>query len=279
MRIGDVPIGSGAPLALIAGINVIETEYETLECARALQAIAGRHELPLIFKASYDKANRSQVGAIRGPGIDEGLHILAEVKRETGLPVLTDVHEPGDAKLASEIVDCLQIPAYLCRQTDLVVACAKTGLPVNIKKGQFLAPQDAQHAIAKLRANGTGGAMITERGTTFGYNNLVVDMRGLVQMRNFAPVCFDATHAVQYPGTADGASGGDRRFVSSLARAAVAVGIDCLFLEAHPDPAAAPVDGPSQIDFATLDALLLQVRSIDSVLRQKDGTIPEARPS
>ena len=278
MRIGDVPIGSGAPLALIAGINVIEDELETIECARGLQALAQRHDLPLIFKASYDKANRSQVGAYRGPGIDEGLHVLSEVKRETGLPLITDVHEPGDAKVASSIVDCLQVPAYLCRQTDLVVACAKTGLPVNIKKGQFLAPQDAEQAIAKVRANGTGGAMITERGTTFGYNNLVVDMRSLVQMRNFAPVCFDATHAVQHPGAADGASGGDRRFVPSLARAAVAVGIDCLFVEAHPDPEAAPCDGPSQINFASLDAMLLQVRSIDSALRQKDGTIPESNP-
>ena len=162
MRIGDVPIGSGAPLALIAGINVIETEYETLECARALQAIAGRHELPLIFKASYDKANRSQVGAIRGPGIDEGLHILAEVKRETGLPVLTDVHEPGDAKLASEIVDCLQVPAYLCRQTDLLEACAATGRAVNVKKGQFLAPWDCINIAGKLRAFGCERFLITE---------------------------------------------------------------------------------------------------------------------
>jgi len=271
MRIGDVPVGSGAPLALIAGLNVIEAEHDALDCARALQSLAERHEFPLVFKASFDKANRSKVGAFRGPGIDEGLHVLLEVKRETGLPLITDVHEPYQAKLAAEVVDCLQIPAYLCRQTDLIVACAKTGLPVNIKKGQFLAPVDAEQAIAKVRANGSGGAMITERGTSFGYNNLVVDMRALVQMRNFAPVCFDATHAVQYPGAADGASGGDRRFVSALARAAVAVGIDALFLEAHPSPDEAPVDGPSQIDFASLDALLLQVRAIDTAAQQKQG--------
>ncbi len=277
MRIGDVPVGSGAPLALIAGINVIETEQDTLDCARAVQSLADRHDLPLVFKASFDKANRSQVGAYRGPGLDEGLHVLAEVKKETGLPLISDVHEPDQAKRLAEIVDCLQVPAYLCRQTDLIVACARTGLPVNIKKGQFLAPNDARHAVEKVRANGTGGVMMTERGSAFGYNNLVVDMRALIQMRDFAPVCFDATHAVQYPGAADGASGGDRRFVSSLARAAVAVGIDALFLEAHPSPETAPVDGPSQIDFATLDALLLQVRAIDTSLQQKIGTLSEPR--
>ena len=266
MQIGDVPIGSGAPLALIAGLNVIENESDTIECARALVALAERHRFPLIFKASYDKANRSRVGAFRGPGLDEGLRTLAYVKRELGLPVLTDVHEPDQAKIASEIVDCLQIPAYLCRQTDLIVACAKTGLPVNLKKGQFLAPRDAQHAVAKIEANGAGGALVTERGTSFGYNNLVVDMRSLVQMRKFAPVCFDATHAVQYPGDADGASGGDRRFVTPLARAAVATGIDALFVEVHPEPLAAPCDGPSQIDFATFDALLLQVRAVEDAL-------------
>ena len=267
MQIGDVPIGNGAPLALIAGLNVIESESDTVECARALVALAERHRFALIFKASYDKANRSRIDAFRGPGLDEGLRTLARVKRELNLPILTDVHEPDQAKIVSEIVDCIQVPAYLCRQTDLIVACAKTGLPVNIKKGQFLAPLDIKHAVSKIEANGVGGAMITERGSSFGYNNLVVDMRSLLQMREFAPVCFDATHAVQYPGAADGASGGDQRFVTPLARAAVATGIDALFVEAHPEPHSAPCDGPSQIDFATLDSLLLQTRAIEDALK------------
>jgi 2-dehydro-3-deoxyphosphooctonate aldolase (KDO 8-P synthase) len=268
IRIGEIPVGGGAPLVLIAGLNVIETEAATLDAARSLQLMASRHDFPLVFKASVDKANRSSLRSYRGPGFDEGLGILARVKAETGLPLLTDVHEPGQAKPASEVVDCLQIPAFLCRQTDLVVACAATGRPVNIKKGQFIAPDDARLAVEKVRAAGRGGAMLTERGSSFGYNDLVVDMRGLVRMRRFAPVCFDATHAVQQPGAGHEASGGEREMVAPLARAAVAVGIDALFVEVHRDPEAAPCDGPSQITPDALEALIADVRAIERALQR-----------
>jgi 2-dehydro-3-deoxyphosphooctonate aldolase (KDO 8-P synthase) len=267
MRIGGIPLGEGTPLVLIAGLNVIETESATLACAAEIQTIARRHELPLVFKASYDKANRSSVDSYRGPGLDAGIRILDRVKREHGLPILTDVHELGQVKIAAEVADCLQIPAFLCRQTDLIAGCAQTGLPVNIKKGQFMAPEDMQLAVEKARRFGSGGVFVTERGACFGYHQLVVDLRGLVTMRGFAPICFDATHAVQQPGAAGKASGGDRRFVAPLARAAVAVGLDALFVEAHPDPASAPCDGPSQIDFDTLDRLLSDVVAIDRALR------------
>ena len=263
MRIGGIPLGDGAPLVLIAGLNVIESEEATLACARTLRGLAATRGLPLVFKASYDKANRSSVDAYRGPGIDAGIRVLDRVKRDTGLPVLTDVHEVGQAKIAAEVADCLQIPAFLSRQTDLVAACAQTGLPVNIKKGQFMAPEDVRLAVEKARRFGSGGVFVTERGTAFGYQRLVVDMRGLIEMRAHAPVCFDATHAVQAPGAGRDASGGDRRHVTPLARAAVAVGVDGLFVEAHPDPERAPCDGPSQIDFETLDRLLGQVVAID----------------
>ncbi len=267
MRIGGIPLGEGAPLVLISGLNVIESAEDTLEAARTLRALADRHGLPLVFKASYDKANRSSLESYRGPGIDEGVRILDRVKRETGLPILTDVHEPGQAKIAAEVADCLQIPAFLCRQTDLIAACAQTGLPVNIKKGQFMAPEDVRLAVDKVRRFGSGGAFVTERGTTFGYQQLVVDMRALARMREFAPVCFDATHAVQQPGAGGVASGGERRYVGPLARAAVALGIDGLFVEAHPDPENAPCDGPSQIDFEALDGLLGEVTRVERALR------------
>jgi 2-dehydro-3-deoxyphosphooctonate aldolase (KDO 8-P synthase) len=266
MQIGGIPIGDGAPLVLVSGLNVLEREAAAIECARTVQQIARRHGLPLVFKASFDKANRSKANAFRGPGLDEGLRILAEVKQDTGLPLITDIHEPGHAKIAAEVVDCLQVPAFLCRQTDLIAACAATGRPVNLKKAQFIAPQDIRLAVEKLESFGAHDVLVTDRGTTFGYNNLVADMRGLIQIREFAPVCFDATHAVQYPGLDDGASGGDRRFVAALARAAVATGIDALFVEAHPSPAEAPCDGPSQLDFDALDALLTEVCAIDRAL-------------
>jgi len=267
VRIADVPLGDGAPLVLVAGLNVIETEASTLEVALALRALAVRHGVPLVFKASVDKANRSSVRSYRGPGFDEGLRVLARVKAETGLPVLTDVHEPGQAKPAAEVVDCVQIPAFLSRQTDLVAACAATGRPVNVKKGQFMGPLDARHAVEKVRAFG-GTAFVTERGTTFGYHDLVVDMRGLVQMRSFAPVCFDATHAVQRRDAGGEVAGGDRAMVAPLARAAVAVGIDALFVEVHPEPDRAPCDAASQIGFDALDRLLTEVRAIETGLRR-----------
>ena len=190
----------------------------------------------------------------------------ARVKSETGLPVLTDVHEPQQAKLAAGVVDCLQVPAFLCRQTDLLLACGATGLPVNVKKGQFMAPHDMRHAVEKLRSGGAGGVMICERGTTFGYNDLVVDLRGLVAMRRFAPVCFDATHAVQHPGAGAEASSGDRRFVAPLARAAVALGVDALFVEVHTDPESAPCDGACQIRIQDLDRLLSDVCAVQAAL-------------
>ncbi len=266
MRIGDIPIGNGEPLILISGLNVLENKAAAIESARITQDIAHHHGIPLVFKASFDKANRSRADAFRGPGLDEGLHMLAAVKRETGLPVLTDIHESGHAKIAGEVVDCLQVPAFLSRQTDLIAACAATGLPVNLKKAQFIAPADFRMAVEKLRSFGAQNVMVTDRGSTFGYNNLVADMRGLVQIREFAPVCFDATHAVQYPGADDGASGGDRRFVSPLSRAAVATGIDALFVEAHPDPLEAPCDGPSQLTYDALDALLSEVTAVERAL-------------
>lgn len=272
MQIGGIPIGDGAPLALISGLNVLERKAGAIECARITQEIARRHNIPLVFKASFDKANRSRADAFRGPGLDEGLRILAAVKHETGLPVITDIHEPGHAKIAAEVVDCLQVPAFLCRQTDLIAACAATGRPVNLKKAQFIAPQDIRQAVDKLKSFGAQDVLVTDRGTTFGYNNLIADMRGLVQIREFCPVCFDATHAVQYPGVDDGSSGGDRTLVSTLSRAAVATGIDALFVEAHPNPDQAPCDGPSQLDFDALDALLSEVCALDRAL----GALPES---
>ena len=272
MQIGGIPIGDGAPLTLISGLNVLERKAGAIECARITQEIARHHNIPLVFKASFDKANRSKADAFRGPGLDEGLRILAAVKHETGLPVITDIHEPGHAKIAAEVVDCLQVPAFLCRQTDLIAACAATGRPVNLKKAQFIAPQDIRQAVDKLKSFGAQDVLVTDRGTTFGYNNLIADMRGLVQIREFSPVCFDATHAVQYPGVDDGSSGGDRTLVSTLSRAAVATGIDALFVEAHPNPDQAPCDGPSQLDFDALDALLSEVCAIDRAL----GALPES---
>ncbi|MDP6979887.1 MAG: 3-deoxy-8-phosphooctulonate synthase [Myxococcota bacterium] len=267
MKIGSIEIGSGARLSLIAGINVIEDGGTALAAAEQIAERAARHDMPLVFKASFDKANRTRVDAFRGPGIEDGLEILARVKKATALPLTTDVHECWQAAPASEVVDCLQIPAFLCRQTDLLAACAATGLPINVKKGQFIAPANMGAIVEKLSEFGCDDVMLTERGAQFGYHELVVDMTGLVEMRSFAPVCFDATHAVQQPGARDGASGGRREFVAPLARAAAAVGIDALFIEAHRDPDQAPCDGPSQIGFDELDALLSQVQAIDTALR------------
>lgn len=271
MKIGSIQVGDGAPLVLISGLNVIEDEETTLECAAALRDVAERHEIPLVFKASFDKANRSSVHSFRGPGLDEGLRILARVKRELGVPVTTDVHDPAQAKPAAEVVDCLQIPAFLCRQTDLVAACAATGRPLNFKKGQFLAPDDLRLAVEKAHHFGAQGAMVTERGSSFGYHDLVVDYRGFAPLREFAPLCFDATHAAQRPGAGQNASGGKREDVAPLARAAVAVGIDALFVEGHPHPDRAPCDGPSQIDFVALDRLLGDVAALERALRPRRG--------
>jgi 2-dehydro-3-deoxyphosphooctonate aldolase (KDO 8-P synthase) len=267
MRIGSVDIGDGAPLALIGGLNVLEDEAAAIGCAETLARLSEQHGIGLVFKASYDKANRTRADGFRGPGIEEGLRILASVKHATDLPLLTDVHDPDQAKRAAEVVDCLQVPAFLCRQTDLLAACASTGRAINLKKGQFVAPEDMRHAVDKLRHYGASDVVVTERGTSFGYHDLVADMRALPLIREFAPVCFDATHAVQRPGARDGASGGDRRFVAPLARAAVAVGVDALFVEVHGTPESAPVDGACQLDFAALEALLSEARAVDAALR------------
>jgi 2-dehydro-3-deoxyphosphooctonate aldolase (KDO 8-P synthase) len=246
-EIGPVHVGAGQ-LFLIAGQCVIESEAHV----RTIADLA----VPFIFKASFDKANRTSVKSFRGPGLLEGTRILARLARETGLPILTDVHEPAHCEVAAEAVDVLQIPAFLCRQTDLLVAAGKTGRAVNIKKGQFVAPWDMEHTIEKVRSTGNERISLTERGSSFGYNNLVVDFRSLAVMRKMAPVVFDGTHSVQQPSAANGVSGGQPEFIPLLARAAVAAGIDGLFLEVHDDPASAKSDGANALDLKLLQPLL-----------------------
>jgi len=268
VRIGAVQVGGGGPLALIAGPCVIESREMTLAVAQAVKRAAEEFGLPAIFKASFDKANRMSRTSFRGPGLREGLSILAAVKEETGLPIDTDVHEPEQARPVSEVADLLQIPAFLCRQTDLVMAAAATGKPVLIKKGQFLAPEDMAAIVEKAAAVGEGGILVAERGASFGYHDLVVDMRSLAIMQNLGwPVVFDATHSVQRPGGAGGASSGDREFVLPLARAAAAVGIDALFVEVHPDPDSARSDAKTQLPVADLPELLKQVLAVAAARR------------
>ncbi|MCC7384819.1 MAG: 3-deoxy-8-phosphooctulonate synthase [Deltaproteobacteria bacterium] len=264
VRVQGIEIGAGAPLALIAGPCVVEGERFTVAHAERLKEIAAEQSFPLIFKASYDKANRTSASGHRGPGVSEGLAILAEVKARTGLPILTDVHLPDQCAHAALVADVLQIPAFLCRQTDLLEAAGATGKVVNIKKGQFLAAEDMQFARDKTR--GAAGVLLTERGTTFGYRDLVVDMRNLGIMRRFAPVVFDGTHSVQRPGSSGGSTGGDRALVPPLVRAAVAAGVDAIFLEVHPDPDHAPSDGPNSLDYAGLIKVLREVRAITGAL-------------
>jgi 2-dehydro-3-deoxyphosphooctonate aldolase (KDO 8-P synthase) len=255
-------------LVLIAGPCVIESEEGVNRVAEALVALCGRLGLPLIFKASFDKANRSSLDAFRGPGLIEGMRILGDLRARLRLPVTTDIHAPDQAAPVAEVVDLLQIPAFLCRQTDLLVAAAATGAPVNLKKGQFVAPVDMGPALHKLRASGAGGVMLTERGATFGYRDLVVDMRALPTLRGLgAPVCFDATHSVQQPGALGDRTGGRRDLVPTLARAAAAVGIDALFMEVHEDPDRALSDGPNMVPLAELEALLRAVMAVDQAVR------------
>ena len=260
-EIGPVLVGSGR-LFLIAGPCVIESEAHVRTMADALQRITADLGVPFIFKASYDKANRTSVKSFRGPGLLEGTRILGRLARETGLPVLTDVHEPAHCEVAAAAVDVLQIPAFLCRQTDLLVAAGKTGRAVNIKKGQFVAPWDMTHPVEKLRPTGNERIFLTERGATFGYNNLVVDYRSLPVMRKLAPVVFDGTHSVQQPSAANGVSGGQPEFIPLLARAAVAAGVDGLFLEVHNDPANAKSDGANALDLKLLKPLLENLLAI-----------------
>ena len=269
VRIGSVTIGGGAPLAVIGGPCAIESEKHALMVAERLQRLTADAGVPFIYKSSYDKANRSSIHAYRGPGLTEGLRILKKVKEETGLAVLSDVHAVSEVEPAAQVLDVLQVPAFLCRQTDLIVACARSGRPVNVKKGQFVAPRDMINLVEKVRASGTEDLVLTERGTSFGYNNLVVDFRGLPIMRAFGyPVVFDATHSVQLPGGQGDRSGGERQYVQALARAAVAVGVDALFMEMHEDPDRTmedgrPLsDGPNMLKLDDLPRLLDEVRAI-----------------
>lgn len=270
--IGQIQVGGGR-LFLIAGPCVIESETHTLKMAESVAAIADSRKLPFVFKASYDKANRTSLRSFRGPGLEEGLSILRKVSRAVGVPVLTDVHEAADVPRAAEAVDVLQIPAFLCRQTDLLVAAAKTGRAVNVKKGQFASPWDMRHAVDKVREAGGQRVFLTERGASFGYNNLVVDMRSLAVMREFAPVVFDATHSVQLPsaGAANGhegaqQSGGQPEFIPLLARAAVAAGVDGVFLEVHDNPQEAKSDGASALDLKLLPEVLDQLIAVHQAL-------------
>jgi 2-dehydro-3-deoxyphosphooctonate aldolase (KDO 8-P synthase) len=263
-------------LFLIAGPCVIESEAHALKMAEAISAVAGKLRIPYIFKASYDKANRTSVQSFRGPGLEEGLRILEKIKKEAAVPVLTDVHEAADVAAVAGAVDVLQIPAFLCRQTDLLVAAGKHAKAINIKKGQFVSPWDMQHAVEKVRQAGSNNIFLTERGSSFGYNNLVVDMRGLADMRALGvPVVFDATHSVQLPGGAGDRSGGERVYVPALARAAVAFGVDALFMEMHEDPDRTmpdgqPLsDGPNMLRIDDLPVLLDELRGIEQAIRRR----------
>lgn len=267
VRVANFSIGKDEPLAILAGPCVIESEEHTLRCAEKLQRLVRRRSFSYIFKASYDKANRSSGASFRGPGLEAGLKILERVRREFDLPVVTDVHSPEEAIAAGEVCDMIQIPAFLCRQTDLVLAAGSTKAAVNVKKGQFLAPWDMQNVVEKLLSCGNERILLTDRGTSFGYNNLVSDFRAIPIMQTFGfPVCFDATHSVQLPGGLGHASGGQREFIAPLAKAAVAVGCNALFLEAHPNPAQAKSDAASVLSFDALESLLLEIEKIYEAL-------------
>jgi len=259
--------GRGSPLVVIAGPCVIENEEITLSTAGKLKEICGALGLPFMFKSSYDKANRTSLSSYRGPGLEKGLRTLWTVKRTLDIPVVSDVHSVDDVKPASEVLDMLQIPAFLCRQTDLILAASATGKPVNIKKGQFLAPWDIKNIIEKFVSTGNRKLLITERGTSFGYNNLVVDFRGLPIMRSFGyPVIFDVTHSLQLPGGKGSSSGGQREFTAPLARAAVAVGVDGLFMEVHPEPEKALCDGPNMIPLSGLGKMLASLKELHEIV-------------
>ena len=257
VRIAGVSIGAKQPPLLIAGPCVLEDIKTALSIGAFMAQAAGDYGFSYLFKASFDKANRTSIGSYRGPGLTEGLEMLSAIKEELNVPVISDIHTPDQAEAAATVLDCIQIPAFLCRQTDLLVAAARTLLPINIKKGQFMAPWDMRHAVAKIKESGNDQVILTERGTSFGYNNLVVDMRGLAIMREIGfPVVFDATHSVQLPGGGDGCSSGQREFVSTLARAAMAAGVDGIFLEVHPNPDKALCDGPNSLSLEAAADLL-----------------------
>lgn len=273
--VGPVRIGNGLPLVLIAGPCQMESRAHALEVASALKEIAQRRGIGLIFKTSFDKANRTSLSAQRGLGLEAALPVFAEIRESLGLPVLTDVHEIDQCAAAAQAVDVLQIPAFLCRQTDLLIAAARTGKTVNVKKGQFLAPWDMANVVNKLTGAGNGRVLVTERGVSFGYNTLVSDMRALpiLAKTTGAPVVFDATHSVQQPGGQGSSSGGQREFVPVLARAAVAVGVAAVFIETHPDPDKAPSDGPNMVPLSQLEALIATLQAFDAVAKANPVTI------
>lgn len=267
VQIGELTLGGGAPLLLVAGPCVIESEDHLLRIGEAIKVVCEACRVPLILKSSYDKANRSSGRSFRGPGSEEGLRILERVKARLGVPVISDIHDVNQVSAAAEVLDILQIPAFLCRQTDLLLAAARSGKPVNVKKGQFLSPWDAGNIVEKLRSAGSEAIVLTERGSSFGYNNLVVDIRSLPVMRSFGyPVLFDVTHSLQLPGGAGDASSGQSQFIPYIARAAVAAGVDGLFMEVHPDPANAPSDGPNMLRLDALPGLLNQLLEVQRVV-------------
>jgi len=270
IAVGAVQVGGGLPLAVIAGPCVIESKDSALRHGSALKAAADRVGVPYIFKSSYDKANRSSLHSFRGPGLENGLEILVAVKEKVGVPVLTDVHEIDQVERVKTVADILQIPAFLCRQTDFVLAVARSGKVVNVKKGQFLAPWDMRNIVDKIRSAGNEQILLTERGASFGYNNLVSDMRSLVVMRELGyPVVLDATHSLQLPGGLGGASGGERQYIPTLARAGAAAGVDALFMEVHEDPEHALSDGPNSLMLKDFEGLLRIIKRIDAVVKEQ----------
>ena len=272
IKVGTLEVGGGEPLFLIAGPCVIESYDATFEAASYVKDLTGQLGIPFIFKTSYDKANRTSMGSYRGPGFSKGLDILSRIKSKLGIPILSDIHRFQEVAPAAEVLDVLQIPAFLCRQTDFLLAAAETGAAVNIKKGQFMAPWDMEHAVKKVTSTGNENILLTERGTTFGYNNLVVDFRGLGIMQRMGwPVVFDATHSVQLPGGAGSCSGGQREHVPALAKAAVAAGVDGIFMEVHENPEKALCDGPNSLPLNEVRPLLQQLRAVRTALTTVTG--------
>jgi 2-dehydro-3-deoxyphosphooctonate aldolase (KDO 8-P synthase) len=275
VQLGRLTFGGGSPFVLIAGPCVIESEAHALDLAGRLREITASLSVPFVFKASYDKANRTSGRSFRGPGLDEGLRVLAAIKARVGVPILTDIHEPSHAAPAADVADILQIPAFLCRQTDLLVAAAKTGRVVNIKKGQFLAPDDVRHAVAKVRDAGNERIVVTERGTTFGYHNLVVDMRAFPMIREGGvPVVFEVTHSLQLPGGGDGVTAGLAQYIEPLASAGVAAGVDGVFMEVHEEPSRAKSDAQNALALDLLEPLLQRLTAIDAIVKREYKVVP-----
>jgi 2-dehydro-3-deoxyphosphooctonate aldolase (KDO 8-P synthase) len=278
VRIGSFSVGGGHPLAFILGPCVIESASHAVETALALRDVAARCGVPIVFKASYDKANRTSIASFRGPGLDAGLRILSDVRARTGLPLLTDIHEPAHAAAAAGVVDILQIPAFLSRQTDLIVAAARTGRVVNVKKGQFLAPKDMKHVISKVTGEGNESVLVTERGVSFGYNDLVVDMRALPMLRELGyPVVFDVTHSLQLPGAGNGVTTGLAQYIEPLASAGVAAGVDMLFMEVHAEPSQAKSDAANALRLDRLEPLIMRLKRIDAAVREAAASVVPAR--